>query len=62
MVPGAASTGLVAPIRVLTTLKVPSGPSTTMTTAGDRVMKATRSVVERLTAVLGVVGLRPPRW
>ena len=41
MVPGAASLGLVAPIRFRTTFQVSSGPSTTSTSEGPRVMKAT---------------------
>ena len=41
-----------------TTAKVSFGPSTTMTSAGDRVMKATRSPKKGALGVLGVVRLR----
>jgi hypothetical protein len=43
MVPGAASAGLVAPIIVRTTFQVSPGPSTTASSAGERVMNDTRS-------------------
>ena len=40
---GAATAGLVAPIRVRTTCQVSSGPSTTSKITGQRVMKASKS-------------------
>ena len=41
--PGGASAGLVGPIKVRTMRQVSSGPSTTRTIDGERVMNRTRS-------------------
>ena len=53
--PGAASRGLVAPMRVRTTCQVSGPPSTTIATSGLRVMNDTRSPKNGLLAVLVVV-------
>ncbi len=59
MVPGAAWAGLVAPVMSRTTSQLPSGPSTTMARRGERVMKVTSALEERLADVLGVVARGP---
>ena len=43
IVPGGASAGFVGPIKVRTMRQVSSGPSTTSTIDGDRVMNRARS-------------------
>ena len=56
MVPGSASSTLVAPTIVRTSEKVLSaGPSTTIANTGERVRKLDQLAEERLVGVLGVV-------
>ena len=50
MVPGAALAGSVAPIIDLTIAQLSSGPVTSITTDGDRVMNSTNSLKKGLLA------------